>query len=63
MKAERAKLHALLESIADGTPIDWATLEGDATTEAQRRQYRNLRLVARVTGWGAGARTGSLGGP
>src|SRR5690349_12034335 len=39
---------ALLESIADARPIDWAALDGSAATSAERTRYRNLRLVARV---------------
>lgn len=39
---------SLLESVADGAPIDWAALDASAATSAQRSQYRNLRLVARV---------------
>src|SRR5206468_11602639 len=48
MRADRAAYQALLESIADGAAIDWTSVEENATTDAQRRQYRNLRLVARV---------------
>src|SRR4051812_25995254 len=49
MTADRAGDRTLLESIADGVPVDWTALEAAATSEMQRRRYRNLRLVARVT--------------
>jgi len=39
---------SLLESIADGAPIDWSALDASAATSADRSRYRNLRLVARV---------------
>jgi hypothetical protein len=39
---------ALLESIADGVDIDWEPLETAARTDAERRRYRDLRLVARL---------------
>src|SRR5690242_3226659 len=39
---------ALLESVADGAPIDWAALDASAATSTDRSRYRNLRLVARV---------------
>jgi hypothetical protein len=43
-----AEYEALLESLADGVDIDWGALDAGATTEVERRRYRNLRLVARV---------------
>ena len=49
MRADRVSYQALLESIADGGAVDWTAVEQQATTEAERRRYRNLRLVARVT--------------
>jgi eukaryotic-like serine/threonine-protein kinase len=48
MKPERNDYQAALESLADGTNVDWAALESSAATTAERRRYRNLRLVARV---------------
>jgi hypothetical protein len=43
-----AAYEALLESLADGVDIDWGALDAAATTEVERRRYRNMRLVARV---------------
>ena len=48
MTPERDQYHAVLESLADGADIDWAALDAAATTNAERRRYQNLRLVARV---------------
>jgi serine/threonine-protein kinase len=48
MKPERVRYEALLESIADGVEVDWETLDSSATSDQERRRYRNLRLVARV---------------
>jgi serine/threonine-protein kinase len=48
MTPERDRYQAVLESLADGAQVDWAALESSATTNADRRRYRNLRLVARV---------------
>jgi len=48
MMPEREQYHALLESLADGADVDWGALESSAATSAERRRYRNLRLVARV---------------
>src|SRR5262245_7096540 len=48
MRPEPVALQDLIESLADGTPVDWAGLEAGATNEHDRRRYRNLRLVARV---------------
>ena len=47
MPPER-EYESLLESVADGAPIDWAALDASAATSADRSRYRNLRLVARV---------------
>ncbi|HEU4934901.1 MAG TPA: protein kinase [Vicinamibacterales bacterium] len=47
MQPER-DYESLLESVADGAQIDWAALDASAATSAERTQYRNLRLVARV---------------
>jgi hypothetical protein len=43
-----AAYEALLESLADGVEIDWRALDAAATTDVERRRYRNLRLVARL---------------
>ena len=47
MQPER-EYESLLESVADGAPVDWAALDASAATSAERSRYRNLRLVARV---------------
>jgi hypothetical protein len=43
-----AAYEALLESLADGVDVDWKALDAAATTDGERRRYRNLRLVARL---------------
>jgi hypothetical protein len=43
-----AAYEALLESLADGVDIDWEALDAAARTDAERRRYRNMRLVARL---------------
>jgi eukaryotic-like serine/threonine-protein kinase len=48
MTPERDNYQALLESLADGVEVDWAALDAQAATNAERTRYRNLRLVARV---------------
>jgi serine/threonine-protein kinase len=48
MIPERDQYQAVLESLADGADVDWTALDSAATTSAERRRYRNLRLVARV---------------
>ena len=48
MKPERASFDRLLESLADGAPVDWAAVTEKAGTDAERRRCRNLRLVARI---------------
>ena len=48
MLPERDKFESLLESVADGVDVDWAALDADAATNAEKKRYRNLRLVARV---------------
>lgn len=48
MHPERDNYQALLESLADGVEVDWSALDSAATTDVERRRYRNLRLVARV---------------
>ena len=48
MLPERDQFESLLESVADGADVDWAALDAAAATNAERKRYRNLRLVARV---------------
>jgi serine/threonine-protein kinase len=48
MLPERDQYESLLESVADGSPVDWAALDAAAATAAEKKRYRNLRLVARV---------------
>lgn len=48
MKPERADYDRLVESLADGVPLDWAAISAKAATERDERRYRNLRLVARI---------------
>jgi serine/threonine-protein kinase len=48
MSAERARYEQLLDSLADGKPIDWAAIGGRGGTPEEERRFRNLRLVARI---------------
>ncbi len=48
MSAERAALEALIESVADGNPIDWQGIEAAVRDDGARRRVRDLRLVAEV---------------
>ncbi len=48
MLPERDRFESLLESVADGADVDWAALDAAAANSAERKRYRNLRLVARV---------------
>ncbi len=48
MKVDPATYDRVLESLADGVPVDWAALTAHATTADEQRRYRNLRLVARI---------------
>jgi eukaryotic-like serine/threonine-protein kinase len=47
MSADRARLSALIESVADGEPLDWDALETVADG-SRKRLLRHLKLVARV---------------
>jgi TolB-like protein/tRNA A-37 threonylcarbamoyl transferase component Bud32/Tfp pilus assembly protein PilF len=47
MNAEPSRLDELLESVADGSPLDWDALAVSADP-GQQRLIRHLRLVARV---------------
>ena len=47
MSGDPLRLDALLESVADGSDVDWDAAEA-AADEDQRRIVRNLRLVARI---------------
>ena len=46
--AERIAFDALIESVVEGTPIDWSAVEAQVTTDAERTRFHNLRLVARI---------------
>ena len=48
MKPERADYDRLVESLADGVPLDWAALSAKVSTARDQRRYKNLRLVARI---------------
>lgn len=48
MTGEPASYDRLLESLADGVPVDWAALAATAASPDEQRRYRNLRLVARI---------------
>ena len=48
MRAERPAYDHLIESLADGVPLDWGALAANAETAVEQRRYRNLRLVARI---------------
>ena len=48
MVAERALFERLIDSVADGGPIDWQELEAAAPDDGVRRRLRDLRLVAEV---------------
>jgi serine/threonine protein kinase len=47
MRPEPA-LDALIESVADGRPIDWQILEAAAVDDRARRRLRQLKLVAAI---------------
>ena len=47
MNAKASSLEAVIESVADGGPIHWRSLES-LTDEASRRRLRYLHLVARI---------------
>ncbi len=47
MGAEPLRLDALLESVADGTSVDWVAADAVAT-EGERKLLRHLRLVAGI---------------
>src|SRR5688500_5842919 len=48
MKPERIDYGALIESLADGVAVDWDAIDAAATTDAERRRFGNLKLVARM---------------
>ena len=48
MKTERVGYDALIQSVADGAAVDWAGIDTQMTTDAERRRFRDLRLVARL---------------
>jgi TolB-like protein/tetratricopeptide (TPR) repeat protein len=45
--SDRAVEHAI-ECLADGTPVDWNTLEHQAASDAERRRLDCLRVVSRI---------------
>jgi serine/threonine protein kinase/Tfp pilus assembly protein PilF len=47
MNAKASSLDGVVESVADGDPIDWRSLE-TVTDEAARRRLRYLRIVAQI---------------
>jgi serine/threonine-protein kinase len=48
MSGDPRRIDALIESIADGNPVDWDALEASAANDSERRVLRHLRLVANV---------------
>jgi eukaryotic-like serine/threonine-protein kinase len=46
VSAEPLRLEALIESVADGGPVDWDAIEASTDDERQRRLIGHLRLVA-----------------
>jgi serine/threonine-protein kinase len=49
MALEAPGLQALLDSVADGRPVDWETLDSAALDAATRRTLRHLRMVAALS--------------
>src|SRR5262245_28740491 len=47
MNADALRLDSIIESIADGNPIDWAAISDEAVGEEQRA-LKHLHLVAGV---------------
>jgi serine/threonine protein kinase len=48
MSGEALRMDALLESVADGSAVDWDSIDAAAITEEERRMVRHLRLVAGI---------------
>ena len=48
MGAEPLSLDELLQSVADGTEIDWDALDAKASNDHEKRMVRHLRLVAGI---------------
>ena len=48
MRADRPTYDALLESVVDGSAVDWRAVESTLSNDRERSRIRNLRLVARV---------------
>jgi eukaryotic-like serine/threonine-protein kinase len=48
MSVEPLRIDALLESVADGSDVDWDALDAAAATDQERRMVRHLRLVAGI---------------
>jgi len=48
MRSERAFLENVVESLADGTDIDWAALEARIDSDGDRRVLEQLKILARI---------------
>jgi TolB-like protein/tetratricopeptide (TPR) repeat protein len=48
MKPERAALLDVIESVADGSSLDWDALEANVTDESDRRMLAQLKILARI---------------
>ena len=48
MKADHAAIDALVESVADGNPVDWDQAQATATDDRARRRLRHLKLIAGI---------------
>lgn len=48
MSAEAVPFASVIESLADGSQIDWTAVEAKATDSNQQQRYGNLRLIARL---------------
>ena len=48
MRHERAFLEQVVESLADGTDIDWAALEGRVDSAEDLRVLEQLKILARI---------------
>jgi TolB-like protein len=48
VKADQAALDALVESVADGSPVDWDQAQATAADDRARRRLRHLKLIAGI---------------
>jgi hypothetical protein len=48
MGPQRGHLLDVIEGIADGLVVDWATLEADVTDEGDRRMLAQLKILASI---------------